>query len=243
MTPNSASPADLLRSAMTHPGVVSTHSAVSQRQPRQPAPRRPRSARMKAAIYARVSTLDQEPENQLQELRRYAEARGLDGGRVRRSWRERREGSSARARSAAGRCQAPAVRCPGVLAARSTRTQPQASDHVARRLAGARRGVREPRRRDRRHDARRQAADAHPRRDRRVRASADRRARTRGLARRAAQGKPLGRPRQTISEGDLARTIGLSTRKAAALLGVSHAAIHRARTVSKTPQPSLTDCA
>ena len=31
---------------------------------------------MKAAIYARVSTFDQEPENQLQELRRYAEARG-----------------------------------------------------------------------------------------------------------------------------------------------------------------------
>jgi len=29
-----------------------------------------------AAIYARVSTVDQEPENQLQELRRYAEARG-----------------------------------------------------------------------------------------------------------------------------------------------------------------------
>ncbi len=32
---------------------------------------------MKAAIYARVSTFDQEPENQLQELRRYVEARGL----------------------------------------------------------------------------------------------------------------------------------------------------------------------
>src|SRR5438105_558657 len=31
---------------------------------------------MKAAIYARVSTFDQEPENQLQELRRFAEARG-----------------------------------------------------------------------------------------------------------------------------------------------------------------------
>src|SRR5688500_13660895 len=31
---------------------------------------------MKAAIYARVSTLDQEPENQLAELRRYIEARG-----------------------------------------------------------------------------------------------------------------------------------------------------------------------
>src|SRR5216684_8095770 len=31
---------------------------------------------MKAAIYARVSTLDQEPENQLAELRHYLEARG-----------------------------------------------------------------------------------------------------------------------------------------------------------------------
>lgn len=31
---------------------------------------------MKAAIYARVSTIDQEPENQLQELRRYIAARG-----------------------------------------------------------------------------------------------------------------------------------------------------------------------
>jgi DNA invertase Pin-like site-specific DNA recombinase len=31
---------------------------------------------MRAAIYARVSTFDQEPENQLAELRRYAEARG-----------------------------------------------------------------------------------------------------------------------------------------------------------------------
>ena len=31
---------------------------------------------MRAAIYARVSTLDQEPENQLQELRRYVAARG-----------------------------------------------------------------------------------------------------------------------------------------------------------------------
>src|SRR5438552_7483397 len=30
---------------------------------------------MKAGIYARVSTVDQEPENQLQELRRYIEAR------------------------------------------------------------------------------------------------------------------------------------------------------------------------
>src|SRR5687768_10898017 len=31
---------------------------------------------MRAAVYARVSTVDQEPENQLQEIRRYVQARG-----------------------------------------------------------------------------------------------------------------------------------------------------------------------
>jgi len=34
---------------------------------------------MRAALYARVSTLDQEPENQLQEIRRYIEARDWTG--------------------------------------------------------------------------------------------------------------------------------------------------------------------
>ena len=33
---------------------------------------------MRVAIYARVSTFDQEPENQLAELRRYAAARGWE---------------------------------------------------------------------------------------------------------------------------------------------------------------------
>ena len=33
---------------------------------------------MRAAIYARVSTFDQEPENQLVEIRRYVAARGWD---------------------------------------------------------------------------------------------------------------------------------------------------------------------
>ena len=33
---------------------------------------------MKAALYARVSTLDQNPENQLAEIRRYAAARGWE---------------------------------------------------------------------------------------------------------------------------------------------------------------------
>jgi DNA invertase Pin-like site-specific DNA recombinase len=56
-----------------------------------------------------------------------------------------------------------------------------------------------------------------------------------GLARRVAQGKPLGRPRQTIRGDDLARTAALSTRQAA-LLGVSHAAVHRARSLSQKPR-------
>ena len=64
-----------------------------------------------------------------------------------------------------------------------------------------------------------------------------------GLAPRVAQGKPLGRPRQTISPDELARTAALRTRRAAAVLGVSHAAVHRSRTVSKTPRIALTDCA
>jgi len=34
---------------------------------------------VRAAIYARVSTVDQEPENQLRELRRYIQARGWTG--------------------------------------------------------------------------------------------------------------------------------------------------------------------
>jgi len=39
----------------------------------------PKSSTLRAAIYARVSTVDQEPENQLRELRRYVEARGWTG--------------------------------------------------------------------------------------------------------------------------------------------------------------------
>jgi DNA invertase Pin-like site-specific DNA recombinase len=87
---------------------------------------------MRAAVYARVSTVDQEPENQLQEVRRYVQAR---------DW--------------------------------------TAAEYVDRRVSGAKDRrpalddlVRDARRRrsrgHRRHDARRQAADAHSRRHRRV---------------------------------------------------------------------------
>ena len=44
--------------------------------PHHPRGRASGAPRLRAAIYARVSTLDQEPENQLAELRQYARARG-----------------------------------------------------------------------------------------------------------------------------------------------------------------------
>ena len=76
---------------------------------------------MKAAIYARVSTVDQEPENQLQELRRYVGARGwtaveyvdrgVSGAKDRRPALDQLLADG----------QAAAVRCAGLLAARSAR--------------------------------------------------------------------------------------------------------------------------
>jgi DNA invertase Pin-like site-specific DNA recombinase len=50
------------------------HSVGKATTPRHAMP--PLQSIMRAAIYARVSTFDQEPENQLAELRRYVEARG-----------------------------------------------------------------------------------------------------------------------------------------------------------------------
>jgi DNA invertase Pin-like site-specific DNA recombinase len=59
-----------------------------------------------------------------------------------------------------------------------------------------------------------------------------------GLNRRKAAGKPLGRPRQTISLPELERTAHLSTREAGRLLGVSRSAVSRARALSQKPQES-----
>ena len=82
------------------------------------------SSHHRAAVYARVSRLDQEPENQLAELRRYVEARGwsateyvdrgVSGGKDRRP----------RPRPAHPRRQTQTVRRPGLLATGPTRPQP-----------------------------------------------------------------------------------------------------------------------
>jgi DNA invertase Pin-like site-specific DNA recombinase len=198
---------------------------------------------VKAAIYARVSTLDQEPENQLRELRRYVDARGwtaveyvdrgVSGAKDRRpaldqlvadakrrrldvvvSWRLDRLGRSLKHLiTLLDDLQALGIAFVS-LAEGIDATTP--AGKLQMHILGA------------------IAEFERARIVERVRA---------GLARRAAQGKPLGRPRQTISDDDLARTNGLSTRQAAKLLGVSHAAVHRARTVSKTLQTSIADCA
>jgi DNA invertase Pin-like site-specific DNA recombinase len=198
---------------------------------------------VKAAIYARVSTLDQEPENQLQELRRYIEARswtaveyvdrGVSGAKDRRPALDQLVADAKRRRfdvlvcwrlDRLGRSLKHLITLLDDLQALGIAFVSLAEGIDATTPAG----------KLQMHILAAIAEFERARIVERVRA---------GLARRAAQGKPLGRPRQTISEDDLARTIRLSTRKAAALLGVSHAAVHRARTVSKTIPIDVTDCA
>src|SRR5437870_11174549 len=61
----------------SHSGALGTAHSQSRRSDPESGKDRRRGGRvMRAAIYARVSTLDQEPENQLAELRRFVEVRG-----------------------------------------------------------------------------------------------------------------------------------------------------------------------
>ena len=191
---------------------------------------------MKAATYARVSTIDQEPENQLQELRRYVEARawtgvdyvdsGVSGAKDRRPALDQLLTDARRRRfdvvvcwrlDRLGRNLKHLILLLEELQALGVAFVSLAEGIDATTPAG----------KLQMHILGAIAEFERARIVERVRA---------GLARRVAQGKPLGRPRQTIDPDDLARTAALSTRQAAALLGVSHAAVHRARTVSKTSQ-------
>ena len=109
------------------------------------------STPQRAAIYARVSTLDQgtgEPARRAPTVRRRT---GLDRGRVRRSRRVWESGPSTSLGCRSHGCEAAAVRCPGVLAAGSPGPQPQAPGHPARRAPGLGRGVRQLAGRHRRH--------------------------------------------------------------------------------------------
>jgi DNA invertase Pin-like site-specific DNA recombinase len=198
---------------------------------------------MRCALYARVSTLDQEPENQLAELRRYIEARGwspteyvdhgISGTKERRPALDQLLADAKRRRfdvlvcwrlDRLGRSLKHLITLLDELQALGVAFVSLAEGIDATTPAG----------KLQMHILGAIAEFERARIVERVRA---------GLARRVAQGKPLGRPRQTITESDLARTTGLSTRNAARLLGVSRSAVHRARAVSKTPQTSIADCA
>jgi DNA invertase Pin-like site-specific DNA recombinase len=193
---------------------------------------------MKAAIYARVSTLEQTADNQLLELRRYVAARGwtaaefvdagISGAKDRRPALDQLMIDAKRRRfdvlvcwrlDRLGRSLKHLITLLDELQALGVAFVSLAEGIDATTPAG----------RLQMHILGAIAEFERARIVERVRA---------GLARRAAQGKPLGRPRQTISPADLTRTAGLSTRQAARLLGVSHAAVHRARRLSQKPAES-----
>ena len=210
---------------------------------------------MRAAIYARVSTLDQEPENQLQELRRYVEARGWTGveyvDRGQSGAKERRPALDQLLADAKRRKKFAIVVCWRLdrmgrnLKHLITLLEELQSLGVAFVSLAEGIDATTPAGKLQMHILGAIAEFERARIVERVRA---------GLQRRRAEGKPLGRPRQTIAAEDLQRTIGLSTRRAGAVLGVSHAAVHRARlsqippktesekTNESAPEQSVAEC-
>ncbi len=186
---------------------------------------------MRAAIYARVSTLDQQPENQLAELRRYVAARGWDGAveyvdHGVSGAKDRRPALDQLVKDARRRKFDVLV----TLEARSARAQPEAPDHAARGPAGARR---------RRSSSLGEGIDAttpagklqmhilgaiaefeRGRIVERVRA---------GLARARAQGQRLGRPKARVPVERLQTVAGLSVDDAARTLAVSRSTLKRWR--------------
>jgi DNA invertase Pin-like site-specific DNA recombinase len=193
---------------------------------------------MRAAVYARVSTLDQEPENQLQEIRRYAQARGwaaveyvdrgVSGAKDRRPaldqmladakrrkfdvvvcWRLDRLGRNLKHLiSLLDELQALGVAFVS-LAEGIDATTP--AGKLQMHILGAIADFERDRIRER------------------VRA---------GLARARAQGQRLGRRPRRITTDDLERVEGLSTRKAAVALNVPPSVLHRARAARSSPSPT-----
>ena len=181
---------------------------------------------MRAAIYARVSTLDQEPENQLAELRQYTQARGWNS----REFVDRMSGAID-TRPALDRLLGDARRrrFDVVLIwsldrlGRSLRHLIELLDELRAldvSLVSLREGL------DLSTPAGRLqwqiiAAISEFERERlreRVRA---------GLARVKAGGKRLGRPRVVLTEAQVDSVKGLSVRQAARTLGLSRSTVHR----------------
>jgi DNA invertase Pin-like site-specific DNA recombinase len=184
---------------------------------------------MRCAIYARVSTTDQEPENQLQELRRYADARGwvtvehidkgVSGSTDRRPALDKMVADAKRRRfdvlvvwrlDRLGRNLKHLVMLLEDLQAVGVAFVSLGEGIDCTTAAG----------RLQLHVLAALAEFERARIAERVRA---------GLARVRASGTRLGRPAAALAACDLSRTAHLSVRDAATTLGVSRSVVHRAR--------------
>lgn len=193
---------------------------------------------MRCAIYARVSTHEQEPENQLQELRQFAEARswthaeyidrGVSGSKDRRPSLDRLVLDARRRRfdvlvvwrlDRLGRNLKHLVTLLEDLQAVGIAFVSLGEGIDCTTAAG----------RLQLHVLAALAEFERARIAERVRA---------GLARVRASGKRLGRPAAKIASGDLQRTASLSVREAAIVLGVSRSVVHRSRLSQKPVESS-----
>jgi DNA invertase Pin-like site-specific DNA recombinase len=202
---------------------------------------------MRAAIYARVSTLDQEPENQLQELRRYAEARewtavehvdrGVSGAR------ESRPALDALMKDARRRRFDVLVVWRLDRLGRSLRHLILLLEELSSLGVGfvsLHEGIdaTTPAGRLQMHILGAIAEFERARIAERVRV---------GMARAKAQGKHVGRPRPKVSDEQLAALDGVSVREAASRLGVSKSFVHSWRLSKRVPElaavsPRCTAC-
>jgi DNA invertase Pin-like site-specific DNA recombinase len=189
----------------------------------------------RAALYARVSTLDQEPDNQLRELQHFADARGWQS----RAFVDRGVSGKKEKRPALDALLADARRrhVDVVVCWRLDRLGRSLKHLVLvldelQALGVAFVSLAEgidcttPAGKLQMHIL---AAIAEFERGRiveRVRA---------GLARAKSQGRVLGRPARSVTADDLARTAALSVRQAAAALGLPATVVHRARKRSEIP--------
>lgn len=193
---------------------------------------------MRAAVYARVSTLDQEPENQLVEIRRYIAARGwtqtgadytdrgVSGAKDRRPALDQLVKDARRRRfdvlvvwrlDRLGRNLKHLVVLLEELQALGIAFVSLAEGIDATTPAG----------KLQMHILAAIAEFERARIAERVKA---------GLARVRAAGKRLGRPRRRLRTDDLVRTSDMSVREAAAALKVSRSVLHRARLSLKPSQ-------
>src|SRR5262245_8711456 len=182
---------------------------------------------MRAAIYARVSTFDQEPENQLQELRRYVEARGWTGtefvDRGISGSKDKRPALDALLRDVKRRTFDVLVCWRLDRLGRNLKhlvTLLEDLQHLGVAFVSLGEGIdcTTPAGKLQLHILAALAEFERARIAERVRA---------GLSRARSQGKKLGRPERRVSEAVLASVRGLSVRAAAAKLGVSPATAYR----------------